>query len=106
MTDEVETENLGVSASETSKLETIEVKREAIVHPSAKAPLCKGCLQLDLLFFDPDCPGCLNTLQDPNTTVPEIFAIIRQWMPQTQKKINLLAEEVKPFCFKVFVINL
>lgn len=65
-----------------------------IIHPSSDAPLCKSCHQLDLPFFDPSCPGCLEILQSPETTIPQIFAIIRQWMPQTQQNIEILANEI------------
>lgn len=32
---------------------------------------------------------------DPSTTIPELFAIIRQWVPQVQHKIDLIGEEVR-----------
>ncbi|KAG8194224.1 hypothetical protein JTE90_024556 [Oedothorax gibbosus] len=73
---------------------TTETRLHPIIHPSSDAPLCKSCLQLDLPFFDPSCPGCLEVLKSPETTVPHIFAIVRQWMPQTQQNIETLVNEV------------
>lgn len=32
---------------------------------------------------------------DPCTTIPELFAIIRQWVPQVQHKIDIIGEEVR-----------
>ncbi|XP_035209279.1 CAP-Gly domain-containing linker protein 3-like [Stegodyphus dumicola] len=72
----------------------VEMRRTPIIHPSSDAPLCKSCHQLDLPFFDPSCPGCMEILQSSETTVPQIFAIIRQWMPQTQQNIEILVNEV------------
>ncbi|XP_015914966.1 CAP-Gly domain-containing linker protein 4 [Parasteatoda tepidariorum] len=71
-----------------------EMRRQPIIHPSSDAPLCKSCHQLDLPFFDPSCPGCILILQDSETTIPQIFAIVRQWMPQTQQNIEVLVNEV------------
>ena len=43
---------------------------------------------------DTRCPGCRDILENPNTTVPEIFAVLRQWTPQTQQRLELLVDEV------------
>lgn len=80
------------------------MRRQPIIHPSSDAPLCKSCHQLDLPFFDPSCPGCMEILQSPDTTVPQIFAIIRQWMPQTQQNIEILVNEVSS-CTYCAIIN-
>ena len=45
-------------------------------------------------FFDPNDPACLEILLDPRTSIPELFAIIRQWVPQVQHKIDLIGNEV------------
>lgn len=45
-------------------------------------------------FFDPNDPACLEILMDPRTTIPELFAIIRQWVPQVQHKIDIIGNEV------------
>jgi CAP-Gly domain-containing linker protein 3/4 len=58
-------------------------------------PVCESCQRLELSFFDPGCPGCKEILENPNTTVPEIFAVLRQWTPQTQQSLELLVNEVK-----------
>lgn len=34
-------------------------------------------------FFDPNDPACQEILFDPQTTIPELFAIVRQWVPQS-----------------------
>lgn len=46
-------------------------------------------------FFDPNDPACQEILFDPQTTVPELFAIVRQWVPQVQHKIDVIGNEVK-----------
>ena len=51
---------------------------------------------------------------DPRTTIPELFAIVRQWVPQVQHKIDIIGNEVrththtcthtlKYFCVRLFV---
>lgn len=78
------------------------VRKQPIIHSSSDAPLCKSCHQLELPFFDPSCPGCLEILQNSETTIPQIFAIIRQWMPQTQQNIENLVNEVCLYYFFYF----
>lgn len=46
-------------------------------------------------FFDPNDPACLEILMDPRTTIPELFAIVRQWVPQVQHKIDVIGNEVR-----------
>lgn len=45
-------------------------------------------------FFDPSEPQCREVLLDPSTTIPELFAVLRQWVPQVQKNIDLIGNEV------------
>ncbi|XP_071953459.1 CAP-Gly domain-containing linker protein 4-like isoform X2 [Antedon mediterranea] len=68
--------------------------RGPMIHRVMEAPICQQCQRLDLSFFDPNCPGCHSILVDPNTEVAEIFAIIRQWVPQVQQNIHLFGEEI------------
>lgn len=65
-----------------------------MIHPCVDPPLCENCQRLDLSFFDPVCSGCREILLNPATAVPEIFAILRQWTPQTQQSLELLVEEI------------
>ncbi|XP_072316130.1 CAP-Gly domain-containing linker protein 3 [Eucyclogobius newberryi] len=66
-------------------------RRRPKVHPSALAPLPKDYA---FTFFDPNDPGCLQILSDPQTTIPELFAIVRQWVPQVQHKIDIIGSEI------------
>ncbi|XP_040055704.2 CAP-Gly domain-containing linker protein 3 isoform X1 [Gasterosteus aculeatus] len=68
-----------------------EPRRRAMVHPSAQAPLPKD---YTFTFFDPNDPACLEILLDPQTTIPELFAIVRQWVPQVQHKIDVIGSEI------------
>lgn len=65
-----------------------------MIHPCVDPPVCESCQRLELSFFDPDCPGCHEILVNPNTTVPEIFAVLRQWTPHTQQNLELLVDEI------------
>lgn len=71
------------------------------VPPCFKEPGCfssshcpRGPLSPAFTFFDPNDPACLEILTDPRTTVPELFAIVRQWVPQVQHKIDVIGNEV------------
>uniref|UniRef100_A0A3Q3JLX8 CAP-Gly domain-containing protein n=1 Tax=Monopterus albus TaxID=43700 RepID=A0A3Q3JLX8_MONAL len=68
-----------------------EPRRRPMVHPSAQAPLPKDYA---FTFFDPNDPACLEILMDPRTTIPELFAIVRQWVPQVQHKIDTIGNEI------------
>uniref|UniRef100_A0A0L8HP84 CAP-Gly domain-containing protein n=1 Tax=Octopus bimaculoides TaxID=37653 RepID=A0A0L8HP84_OCTBM len=65
-----------------------------MIHPCVDPPLCSNCQKSELSFFDPNCPGCHEILLRPTTLVPEIFAILRQWTPQTQQNIELLVDQI------------
>ncbi|EGW03692.1 KASH domain-containing protein C19orf46-like [Cricetulus griseus] len=45
-------------------------------------------------FFDPNDPACQEILFDPKTSIPELFAIVRQWVPQVQHKIDVIGNEI------------
>ncbi|TDH15433.1 hypothetical protein EPR50_G00031160 [Perca flavescens] len=68
-----------------------EPRRRPMVHPSAQAPLPKD---YTFTFFDPNDPACLEILMDPQTSIPELFAIVRQWVPQVQHKIDIIGKEI------------
>jgi len=54
-------------------------------------------------FFDPNDPACMEILTDSRTTIPELFAIIRQWVPQVQHKIDIIGNEVRDSLIKLHV---
>ncbi|KAM6912787.1 CAP-Gly domain-containing linker protein 4 [Xenentodon cancila] len=62
-----------------------------VIHQVASAPMPSDC---EFSFFDPCEPQCKEILQDPNTTIPELFAVLRQWVPQVQKNIDLIGNEI------------
>uniref|UniRef100_A0A3Q3NAY7 CAP-GLY domain containing linker protein 3 n=1 Tax=Mastacembelus armatus TaxID=205130 RepID=A0A3Q3NAY7_9TELE len=86
--DEPEAEPLSVSEFQTPLQEP---RCRAMVHPSAQAPLPKDYA---FTFFDPNDPACLEILMDPRTSIPELFAIVRQWVPQVQHKIDIIGNEI------------
>ncbi|XP_056397473.1 CAP-Gly domain-containing linker protein 3 [Hyla sarda] len=69
----------------------LEKRKRPVVHPSAPAPLPKDYA---FTFFDPNDPACQEILLDPQTSIPELFAIIRQWVPQVQHKIDVIGSEI------------
>ncbi|KAM9842762.1 CAP-Gly domain-containing linker protein 4 [Aulostomus maculatus] len=62
-----------------------------VIHQVASAPMPSDC---EFSFFDPSEPQCREVLLDPNTTIPELFAVLRQWVPQVQKNIELIGNEI------------
>ena len=65
------------------------------VHRAVEAPLCASCRDADMSFFDVACVGCRPLLSAAETTLPQLYAILRQWTPQTQKNIELIVNEVR-----------
>lgn len=49
---------------------------------------------LEYSFFDPSDPQCREVLLDPRTSIPELFAVLRQWVPQVQRNICVIGHEV------------
>ncbi|XP_076834043.1 CAP-Gly domain-containing linker protein 4 isoform X3 [Brachyhypopomus gauderio] len=62
-----------------------------VIHQVASAPMPGDS---DFSFFDPGDPRCREVLFDPRTTVPELFAVLRQWVPQVQKNIGVIGSEI------------
>ncbi|XP_026147844.1 CAP-Gly domain-containing linker protein 4 isoform X2 [Mastacembelus armatus] len=62
-----------------------------VIHQVASAPMPSDC---EFSFFDPSEPQCREVLLDPSTTIPELFAVLRQWVPQVQKNINIIGNEI------------
>ncbi|XP_077579055.1 CAP-Gly domain-containing linker protein 3 [Stigmatopora nigra] len=84
----VDDEPLSVSALQSPLRES---RRRPMVHPSAQAPLPQN---YPFTFFDPNDPACQEILSDPRTSIPELFAIVRQWVPQVQHKIDVIGNEI------------
>jgi hypothetical protein len=67
-----------------------------LVHPPVDAIACGECQRLDadVTFFDPQCAGCQELLYDESTSIPEMFAILRQWTPRTQHNAEMIIRQV------------
>ncbi|XP_061651457.1 CAP-Gly domain-containing linker protein 4-like isoform X1 [Phyllopteryx taeniolatus] len=72
-------------------LTTISPHQRPVIHQVASAPMPDEC---EFSFFDPSEPQCREVMQDPSTTIPELFAVLRQWVPQVQKNIDLIGNEI------------
>ncbi|KAM7060308.1 CAP-Gly domain-containing linker protein 4 isoform 3-T6 [Acridotheres tristis] len=57
----------------------------------AAAPMPSDC---EFSFFDPNDAACQEILFDPKTSVSELFAILRQWVPQVQQNIDIIGNEI------------
>nr|XP_055027315.1 CAP-Gly domain-containing linker protein 4 [Misgurnus anguillicaudatus] len=62
-----------------------------VIHQVASTPMPSDS---EFSFFDPGDPQCREVLLDPRTTVPELFAILRQWVPQVQQNICFIGNEI------------
>lgn len=65
-----------------------------VVHVPSDAPFCKTCEQLDTTFFNINCHNCRRILTDPETSISQLFAILRQWVPQIQLRVEILVKEI------------
>ena len=68
-------------------------REKPVFHAISEAPLCEQCSENEPPFFNMSCQACKHILKSPSTTVSQIFAIMRQWAPSTQRNIGLLIEE-------------
>ncbi|KAM9016948.1 CAP-Gly domain-containing linker protein 4 isoform 1-T3 [Ara ararauna] len=57
----------------------------------AAAPMPLDC---EFSFFDPNDAACQEILFNPKTSVSELFAILRQWVPQVQQNIDIIGSEI------------
>ncbi|TRY55543.1 hypothetical protein DNTS_003666 [Danionella cerebrum] len=64
---------------------------QAVIHQVAAVPMPSSC---DFSFFDPNDPVCQEILLNPHTTVSELFAVLRQWVPQVQRNISVIGNEI------------
>ncbi|NXF47652.1 CLIP4 protein, partial [Oceanites oceanicus] len=76
------------------------VERERFLFPNsetsvtfsvAAAPMPSDC---EFSFFDPNDAACQEILFNPKTSVSELFAILRQWVPQVQQNIDIIGNEI------------
>ncbi|XP_071996071.1 CAP-Gly domain-containing linker protein 4 isoform X2 [Engystomops pustulosus] len=64
---------------------------QAVTFSIAAAPMPSDC---EFSFFDPNDASCQDILFDPDTSVSELFAILRQWVPQVQQNIDVIGNEI------------
>ncbi|NXI69415.1 CLIP4 protein, partial [Anseranas semipalmata] len=57
----------------------------------AAAPMPSDC---EFSFFDPNDAACQEILFNPKTSISELFAILRQWVPQVQQNIDIIGNEI------------
>lgn len=65
-----------------------------MMHPPAEAPLCVECAESEAAYLDLSCLKCLQLLVRPETTISQIFAVMRQWNPHTQRSIKYCTKMV------------
>ncbi|XP_040917068.1 CAP-Gly domain-containing linker protein 4-like isoform X2 [Toxotes jaculatrix] len=70
---------------------TLSSHQRPVIHQVASAPMPSD---YEFSFFDPSELQCREVLLDPRTTIPELFAVLRQWVPQVQKNIDLIGNEI------------
>ncbi|CAB4066864.1 CLIP3_4 [Lepeophtheirus salmonis] len=68
-------------------------RKEAVSHQATSAPLCQECTALELSFYNPNCEECRMELRQPSTHISDVFAVLRQWVPQVQQNIDFLVSE-------------
>ncbi|XP_034967382.1 CAP-Gly domain-containing linker protein 4 [Zootoca vivipara] len=64
---------------------------DSIIYSVSAAPMPSEC---EFSFFDPNDAACQEILFNPKTSVSELFAILRQWVPQVQQNIDVIGSEI------------
>jgi hypothetical protein len=64
-----------------------------VVHVSVPPPVCDGCTKDGSLSCNLACPRCKRLVTSRSTTIPQLFAILRQWEPATQVSLRVEAPE-------------
>ncbi|XP_026551412.1 CAP-Gly domain-containing linker protein 4 isoform X1 [Pseudonaja textilis] len=64
---------------------------DPITHSVSAAPMPS---EYEFSFFDPNDAACQEILFNPKTSVSELFAILRQWVPQVQQNIDIIGNEI------------
>ncbi|KAH0622633.1 hypothetical protein JD844_025105 [Phrynosoma platyrhinos] len=64
---------------------------DPVTYSISAAPMPSEC---DFSFFDPNDAACQEILFSPETSVSELFAILRQWVPQVQQNIDVIGNEI------------
>ncbi|XP_060610111.2 CAP-Gly domain-containing linker protein 4 isoform X2 [Anolis sagrei] len=64
---------------------------DPVTYSVSAAPMPSEC---EFSFFDPNDPACQDILFNPKTSVSELFAILRQWVPQVQQNIDVIGKEI------------
>uniref|UniRef100_A0A8C0W0B1 CAP-Gly domain-containing protein n=1 Tax=Castor canadensis TaxID=51338 RepID=A0A8C0W0B1_CASCN len=62
-----------------------------VIFSISAAPMPSDC---EFSFFDPNDAACQEILFDPKTSVSELFAVLRQWVPQVQQNIDIIGNEI------------
>ncbi|XP_062980230.1 CAP-Gly domain-containing linker protein 4 [Elgaria multicarinata webbii] len=64
---------------------------DSVTYSVSAAPMPSEC---EFSFFDPNDAACQEILFSPKTSVSELFAILRQWVPQVQQNIDIIGNEI------------
>uniref|UniRef100_A0A8C5WU98 CAP-Gly domain containing linker protein family member 4 n=1 Tax=Laticauda laticaudata TaxID=8630 RepID=A0A8C5WU98_LATLA len=64
---------------------------DSVTHSVSAAPMPS---EYEFSFFDPNDAACQEILFNPKTSVSELFAILRQWVPQVQQNIDMIGNEI------------
>ncbi|XP_020648782.3 CAP-Gly domain-containing linker protein 4 [Pogona vitticeps] len=64
---------------------------DPVTYSVSAAPMPSEC---EFSFFDPNDAACQEILFNPKTSVSELFAILRQWVPQVQQNIDIIGNEI------------
>ncbi|XP_074753448.1 CAP-Gly domain-containing linker protein 4 [Athene noctua] len=76
------------------------IERERFLFPNSDAPVTFSVAaapmpsDCEFSFFDPNDAACQEILFNPETSVSELFAILRQWVPQVQQNIDIIGNEI------------
>lgn len=93
-TDRAQTDSPRTDSPRTDSPRTDRARMSPTIHVATDAPICSTCEELEYPFFSCHCLGCREILSNMDTSIAQIFAIMRQWVPQSQQNIELLVREL------------
>ena len=69
-------------------------RTKPIVHSPSEKPLCQKHTKSSNQLIKTDCDECFSLLSNQTTSISQIFGAMREWMPGSQKKMNVLVDEI------------
>jgi len=99
-----ETESVCTEQSDSVDYSSMLTFVEPAFHAASDPPYCSQCsTNHNNTYFTLSCQECLKCFE--TASIPQVFAIIRQWSPSIQSNMIFYIEKVNSCCICVFCFN-